>query len=266
MRPHKDIEFGWHLMHDRIFADVLPYQYSLDFEDSIGELPTETEDFLRYVHFIKDSREQWRTDWWLKLQLYTFGFLRTIWLMLLMVNISTLVTYTGVMAYFDNSGAHLLGFCMWSVLGFFVVKHCIHCLKQTTSKHYALSKTPILVCATGWAMLSMKDLIYLEFFSISNLPTIAAMWIATMIVVKLTRLEKPIMPTLAFVLLCGISVVGLDELAYITRGFGATSLSRIAHQQSELLYGLWGFQVLYVVLCIVTTSWFPNSTVKSPHP
>ena len=246
-------------MHDRIFADVLPYQYSLDFEASFEELPTETEDFLRYIHFIKDSREQWRTDWWLKLQLYTFGFLRKLWLMLLMVNISTLVRYTGVMTYFDNK-AMFVEFCMWSVIGFFIVNHCIQCLKQTTSKHYALSKIPILVCVTGWAVLSMKDLIYLGFFSFSNLPTIVSMWIATMIGVKLTRIEKPIMPTLAFVLLCGISIVGLDEFAYISRGFGATSLSRIAHQQSELLHGSWGLQVLYVILCIVTTSWF-----SKPH-
>ena len=262
MRPHKDIAFEWHLMHSRIFADVLPYQYSLDFEESFGALPTETEDFLQYIQFVKARREHWKSDWWLKLQLYNFGFFRRVWLMLLMVNFSTLVTYTSVITYFDNRSA-LFDFLILSVVGFFVVKHCIHWLKQTTSKHYAVSKIPILVCATGWAVLSMKDLVYLGFLSFSNLPTIGAMWIATMIGVKLTRLEKPMMPTIAFVLLCGISVVGLDELAYITRGFGAHSLSRIVHQQSELLHGLWGFQVLYVILCIVTTSWFPNRTVKS---
>ena len=71
------------------------------------------------------------------------------------------------------------------------------------------------------------------------------------------------MPTVAFVLLCGVSIIGLDEIAYISRGFGAHSLSRIAHQQSELLHGLWGFQVLYVILCIVTKSLFLNSAARS---
>ena len=45
----------------RIFADVLPYQYSLDFEESFA-LPTETEDFLQYIQFVKARREHWKSD------------------------------------------------------------------------------------------------------------------------------------------------------------------------------------------------------------
>ena len=121
-----------------------------------------------------------------------------------------------------------------------MINHCIHWLKESSSKHYAVSRIPVLVCAAGWAVLSMKDLIYLGFFSFSNLPTIVSMWIATMIGVKLTRIEKPMMPTVAFVLLCGVSIIGLDEIAHISRGFGAHSLSRIAHQQSRIIAWLMG--------------------------
>ena len=185
MNLHKDIAFGWHLMHDRIFADVLPYQYSLDFEESFGALPTETDDLLRYVQFVKAQREHWRTNWWLKLQLNVFGFLRNMWLMLLMVNVSTLVAYTCLMAYFESTGMSFWLYLLFGIGGF-VINHCILWLKESSSKHYAVSRIPVLVCAAGWAVLSMKDLIYLGFFSFSNLPTIVSMWIATMIGVKLT--------------------------------------------------------------------------------
>jgi len=255
---HNDIAFGWHLMHERIFANVLPYQYSLDFETSFETLPTDTDDLLRYVHFVKEQREHWRSNWWLKIQLTIFGFLRNIWLMLLMVNTSTLLIYTGMMSYFyDSAMAFPCSFLF--VANIFVAKHSIHWLKKSTSKHYALSKLPVLVCATGWLIFSIRDFIELDFFSIKNLPTMASMWIVTMIGAKSTRLEAPLMNTLAFVFLCGIFVIGFDELAYISRGYGANSYSRIIHQESELAEGLWGFQMLYTLSCILTTLTMPQN-------
>ena len=258
MRPHKNVEFGWHLMHDRIFTDVLPYQYSLDFESSFETLPTKTEEFLRYVQFVKNQRKHWRTNWWLKIQLNVFGFLRNIWLMLLMVTISTLLIYTGMMSYFDNTEM-AVWFSILFVTNIFVVKHSVYWLKESASKHYALSKIPILVCTGGWLLSSIHNLIDLGFFSISNLPMIVIGWTVTTVGAQCTRIEKPLMNTSAFIFLCGIFVIGFDELVYISRGFGIDSLSRISHQQSELLYGLWGFQVLYVILCIVTAGTIPKN-------
>ena len=214
------------------------------------------------MQFIKVRREDWRSNRWFQFQLYSFGFLRTIWLMLLMINLSTFLTYTCVMTYFGDT-LQFFWACSLMGIGSFVVKHSMQWLRETTSKHYALSKIPVLACAAGWAVLSMKDLIQLGFFSISNLPMIILIWMAVIIGVKLTRLEKPMMPTISYVLLCGVFIIGLDELAYIARGFGVGSFNRIVHHHPEFVYSLWGFQVLYVILCVATKSFYPQT--KTGH-
>ena len=132
----------------------------------------------------------------------------------LMVNISTLVTYTGVMTYFDNK-VMFVGFCMWSVIDSLLstIVSSVWNRPLPNTMHYPKSQFGLCYWMGGvvYERPYPPRILFPQQSANDCLDVSDDDWCKT-------RALKAHDAHYCICLLCGFSVIGLDELAYITRG------------------------------------------------